>query len=106
MHHQKHRDKQQAADNKEQREPLEAAEIAGACRSHDQDRRNDDAQRLRDAEITERQADADELGDNRQRIEQKKVDDTEGAQNLPKRSKISRACPTPETAPSRNTISW
>ncbi len=27
-------------------------------------------------------------------------------QNLPKRSRISRACPTPITAPSRSTISW
>lgn len=27
-------------------------------------------------------------------------------QNLPKRSKISRAWPTPVTAPSRSTISW
>lgn len=27
-------------------------------------------------------------------------------QNLPNRSKISRAWPTPETAPSRTTISW
>jgi hypothetical protein len=27
-------------------------------------------------------------------------------QNLPKRSKISRACPTPVTAPRRITISW
>ena len=27
-------------------------------------------------------------------------------QNLPKRSKMSRACPTPVTAPSRTTISW
>ena len=27
-------------------------------------------------------------------------------QNLPNRSMISRACPTPVTAPSRSTISW
>ncbi len=27
-------------------------------------------------------------------------------QNLPNRSRISRACPTPVTAPSRSTISW
>ncbi len=27
-------------------------------------------------------------------------------QNLPNRSLISRACPTPVTAPSRTTISW
>jgi hypothetical protein len=32
---------------------------------------------------------------------------TENApQNFPKRSRISRACPTPVTAPSRSTISW
>ena len=32
---------------------------------------------------------------------------TENApQNLPNRSRISRACPTPVTAPSRSTISW
>ncbi len=27
-------------------------------------------------------------------------------QNLPNRSRISRACPTPVTAPRRSTISW
>ena len=27
-------------------------------------------------------------------------------QNLPKRSMMSRACPIPETAPRRRTISW
>ena len=27
-------------------------------------------------------------------------------QNLPKRSRISRACPTPVTAPRRSTMSW
>ena len=27
-------------------------------------------------------------------------------QNLPNRSRISRAWPTPDTAPSRSTISW
>ncbi len=27
-------------------------------------------------------------------------------QNAPKRARISRACPTPATAPSRSTISW
>ena len=28
------------------------------------------------------------------------------AQDFPNRSMISRACPTPVTAPSRSTISW
>ena len=58
---------------------FETAEIAGAGRNHDQNRRNDYAQRLRNTEEAERQADADEFGDDRQCVEQKEINDAEGA---------------------------
>ena len=44
--------------------------------------RDDDARGLVEAEIVERQADADEFGDDRQRVEQEQVDDAEGAPEL------------------------
>ena len=105
MHHQKHRDEQQAADDEDQREALETAEISGGSGNHDQGRSDEDAPQLREAEIPERQADADELGDDRQRIEQKKVDDTEGAPEFTEALEDQPGMPDPETAPSRSTIS-
>ena len=76
------RQEQQAAEHEDHREPLEAAEVAGARRRDDQAGRDDDAPTLLQAEIVERQADADELGDDRQRVEQEEVDDAEGAPEL------------------------
>ena len=105
MHHDDHRHKQQAAEHQKDREPFKAPEIAGTYGGHHQKRRGQHADAFRQAQIVQGQADADELGDDGQRIEQKKIDNAEGAQNLQKRSRISRAWPMPDTAPSRKTIS-
>ena len=73
------RQQQQAAEHQQHREPLEPAEIAGARSGDDEARRDDDACNLVEAEIVERKTDADEFGHDRQRIEQKEVNDAEGA---------------------------
>ena len=73
------RQEQQAAEHEKHREPLEATEIAGARRGDDEAGGDDDARDRVESEIVEREADADEFGDDRQRIEQKKVDDAESA---------------------------
>jgi hypothetical protein len=59
-------------------------EAAGRRGNHDQRRGDEHAPQLRQAQIAERQADADELGDDRQRVEQKQVDDAEGAPKFAK----------------------
>ena len=73
------RQEQEAAEHEEHREALEPAEIAGGRRRDDEAGRDDDARGLVEAEIVERQADPDEFGDDRQRVEQKEVDDAESA---------------------------
>ena len=73
------RQQQQAAEHQEHREPLEPSEIAGARGGDDEAGRDDDARDLVEAEIVEREADADEFGDDRQCVEQKEVDDAESA---------------------------
>ena len=56
MDHEENRHQQQAADAQSDGEALEATEIAGAGRRHDRQRRRSDAQRLRQAEVVERQS--------------------------------------------------
>ncbi len=73
---------QQTCEGQKDGEALEAPKAAGADREHDDGSGNKHAPKLRQAEIAERQADADELGHDRQRIEQEQVDDAEGAPEL------------------------
>src|ERR1700730_3845162 len=70
---------QEASQDKHQREPLEAAEVASARREHDERSGCYDPPQLWHSEIVERQRDADELRDNRQGVENKQVDDAERA---------------------------
>ena len=71
------RNQQQATEAQEQREALETAKTARACRSHGQQCSNCNTCDLRDAEIVERQADADKFSNDRQAIEDEQIDDTE-----------------------------
>ena len=83
MHQQENRDQQQADDTQHQREPLEAAEAAGApAATMTARRRRSTPHALRHAEIVERQTDADELGDDGQRVQQEQIDDAERAPEL------------------------
>jgi hypothetical protein len=82
MDRQEDRHQKEAAEDEHHREALETAEIAGARGGHDQNGGERHAGFLGDAEIIERQGDADELGDDGQRIEEKKIDDAEGAPEL------------------------
>jgi len=84
MNPDEYRNQKQAAEHQQQRELLEATEIAGAGRGYDDRGRSDDAQLPRQPEVVERQADADELGNDRERVQQKQVDDTERAPEPPK----------------------
>ena len=72
----------EAAEDEHHREALETAEIAGARGGHDQNRGEGHAGFLGDAEVIEGQGDSNELGDDGQRIEEKKIDDAEGAPEL------------------------
>src|SRR6202022_3186600 len=67
-----------------ERETLKAAEVAGARREHDERSGRRDAPELRQSEIVERERDADELGDNRQRVENKQIDDAKRAPEFAK----------------------
>lgn len=82
MDHQEDRHEKKAAEDEHHREALETAEIAGARGGHHQNGGEHDAECLGDAEIIERQGYADELGDDGQRIEEKKINDAEGAPEL------------------------
>ncbi len=82
MHHEIKRNEQQAGEHQRHREALEPAEIAGADGEHDQRRGGHDADFLVQPEVIERQSDADELGDDRQTVEQEQIDDAERAPEL------------------------
>ena len=84
MNPDEYRDQQQATEHQQQREPLEATEITGAGRGYNDRSRSDDAQLAGQAEVVEGQADADELGNDRERVQQKKIDDAERAPEPPK----------------------
>ena len=57
------------------------------------------------AQVPGGHGDPDELGDQGQRVQDEQVGDRSTPQDFPNLSMISRACPTPVTAPSRSTIS-
>ena len=78
MHHDKQRNQQQAAQHQHHREALETAEVASAGSGHDEHCRHADSQQLGQAEEIQSQADADEFGDDGQRIQDKQVDHAEG----------------------------
>jgi hypothetical protein len=82
MHHEHDRDDHQRERHQRQAEPFESAEAAGADRGHNQHGREDDGRDLRQPEVGTGQADADELGDDGQRVEHEQVDDTERAPEL------------------------
>src|SRR6202022_418190 len=71
------RKEQKTPQDEGERETLKAAEIAGARREHDERSGRRDAPKLRQSEIVARERDADELGDNRQRVENKQINDAE-----------------------------
>src|SRR5260370_32349549 len=79
---QSHRHQQQATGDEQQSEPLEAPEIASAGGGDDDRGRGDDAELLRETEVAQRQADADELGHDGEGVEYEQVDDAEGAPEL------------------------
>ena len=79
MHPEEHRHDQETAEAEQQREALEPPEIAGAGRRDDDCGSGEDAQFARQSEILQGKADADELGDDRQRVQEKEVDDAERA---------------------------
>ncbi len=79
MHHEEDRHQHEAAKDEHHGEALETAEIAGRDGTHDEGSRNRDADRLRQPEIVERERNADEFGDDRQRVEKEEIDHREGA---------------------------
>ena len=80
MHEQQNRNQQEAPHHKQKRDALEPAEAAGARRDHDQQGGGSDAPTPGHAKIIESEADADELGDDGQGVQQEKIDDAERAQ--------------------------
>src|SRR5713226_8859300 len=82
MRPEQHGHEREAAEDEQQREALEAAEIAGAGSGDDDRGGGDYAQFLRQAEIVERQADADELGDDGEGVQEEEIDDAESAPEL------------------------
>src|SRR5689334_19838367 len=83
MRPEEHRDEQEAAKDEEQRKAFEAAEIPRAGCADDDASSGNDTQFLRQSQIVERQTDADELGDDRQRVQQEEVDHAESAPEPP-----------------------
>ena len=79
MDHDKDRDQQQRADDKGHADPLEAPEGAGTGSSNHDRGSDQHPGDLWKPKIIESQADADELGDDRQRIEDEQIDDAERA---------------------------
>jgi len=100
------RDGEEVHHDEDEHETLPAAEAAARRYGDEPERGDGDRDVGRDAEVGESEAHSDELGDDREEIQDKQVADGEGPQNVPNRSLISRAWPTPVTAPSRTTISW
>src|SRR6202140_5626540 len=84
MHHDEQRNEQQAEEDEAHGETLEAPEIAGARGGYHDPHRNEHTPDLGQSEVLEPQIDPDELGDDRQGIEQEPVDDAESAPELPK----------------------
>ena len=79
MNHDDDRNEDQAARDQHQGEPLELAEVTRARGAHDHHRRKRNAELLRQAKIRQAKRNADELGDDGQRIEQKQIDDAKSA---------------------------
>ncbi len=79
MDRHEHGHEQQAQQAEHDRKAFEPPEIAGADRSHRQHGGRADAYDLRHAEELERERDADELRDDRERIEQEQIDYAESA---------------------------
>ena len=79
VHDQHHGHEQEAAGDERQREAFEAAEVAGARGRDHEDCSCEHAPELWHTEIIEAEADADELGDERQGVEEEQVDDAERA---------------------------
>jgi hypothetical protein len=79
MDRQDDRHQQQAAQAEQQREPLEAAKVAGRRGEHRHGRGDDDTPNLRQAQEIKPEADADELGHDGQAVQDEQVDDAERA---------------------------
>ena len=100
------RQQQQAREHQRQGEALEPAEIARARGEHHQSGRDEDAGDFVETEIVERKADADELGDDRQRVEQEQVDHAEGAPELAEALEDQAGMADAGDRARRSTISW
>jgi hypothetical protein len=82
VHPEGDRHQQKAAKDEQKREPFEPPEVAGPGGRYDDSRRGDHAELLGETEVAQRQGDADELGHDRERVQQKQVDDAEGPPEL------------------------
>ncbi len=82
MNPEEHRDQQQTPEHQEQRKALKTAEIARASSGNDNCGRGYDAQLPRQSQIVQRQADADELRDDCQGVQQEQINDAEYAPEL------------------------
>ena len=71
--------------------PAPIAEAAGGHDGDERDRRRGDDDIRRKPGVGTGKGDPDELGDDRQEVEEKEVADTEPSPSSPKRSLISRA---------------
>ena len=71
------RDEQQRPHDEHEADLLESSEAPGADRADDDQRRDDHRGQLREPQIAGRERDADELGDDRQGVEDEQVDDAE-----------------------------
>src|ERR1700680_725142 len=84
MHHDEQRNEQQAEQDETHGETLEPPALAGAGGSYHDPHRNEHSPDLGQSKVLEPQIDPDELGDDRQGIEQEEVDDAESAPELAK----------------------
>jgi len=82
MDHHEDRHQQQAAEHQDERKALETAEVPCAGGTDDDERRQAYAPELGHAQVVQAQADADELGDDGERVQQEQVDDAESAPEL------------------------
>ena len=79
MHHKQYRYQNQRTDDQRHANSFKASKRARACRRDNNRRRNQDACNLGKSQIVEAKADPDELGDDRERVENKQIYDAECA---------------------------
>ena len=82
VHHQDDRDEEERSCHEHQAQPLEAPEAPGAHRADDGHGGDDHGRHLGQAQVGDRERDADELGDDGQRVQEEQVNDAERAPEL------------------------